>query len=435
VANSLTHALSDANRRLAERLTLIPGAVVWDYAGLVRARGAAGWTDQRLWAMARSAVAAPHQSALASHLARTLAGVRRTPAKCLVLDLDNTTWGGVIGDDGPAGIQLGDEYPGSVYKAFQRAALALTDRGILLAVVSKNDHEVVEQTFRTHPEMVIRWDDLAAVRANWRPKSENLREIAAELNIGLDALVLFDDNPVERAEVRAAVPEIGVIEAPADPLGFVDALQASSWFDQTGLSAEDRARTAMYREERGRQALAAAAASPEEFLRSLEMEAEVGLVDAATLPRVAQLVGKTNQFNLTTRRHSQAEIAGMGEDAGHVVAWLRLRDRFGDQGLVAVGILLRNETDAEIDTFLMSCRVMNRCVEQAFMAFLLERARTIGCLTATGRYLPTKKNAMVRDFFPRLGFVAAGAAEGGGDRFVLDLRTSGVAWPGVIKRR
>src|SRR5258705_9662466 len=169
--------------------------------------------------LARSAVGPTHQSALAAHLARTVAATVRTPAKCLVLDLDNTLWGGVIGDDGLGGIQLGDDYPGSVYKSFQRSVLGLMDRGILLAVVSKNYHEAVEQVFRTHPEMLIRWQDLACVRVNWRAKSENLREVAAELNIGLDALVLFDDNPVERAEARAGAPGVGIIEGPSDPLG------------------------------------------------------------------------------------------------------------------------------------------------------------------------------------------------------------------------
>jgi FkbH-like protein len=293
----------------------------------------------------------------------------------------------------------------------------------------------VEQAFRTHPEMVIRWEDLAAVRANWRPKSVNIREIAGELNIGLDALVLFDDNPVERAEVHAGAPEVGIIDVPPDPLRFVDALHACPWFDQTGLSAEDRARAAMYREERQRQILAEAATSPEEFLRTLEMEAEVGLVDESTISRIAQLVGKTNQFNLTTRRHSQAEIAGMGQDPEQIVAWLRLRDRFGDQGLVAVGILRRRHAEGEIDTFLMSCRVMNRCVEQALMAFLLERARTMGCTSVAGEYLPTKKNGMVRDFYPAMGFAPAGTLEAGGTRFVLDVRVSGVGWPDVIRRR
>jgi FkbH-like protein len=435
VPGSLTHAIADLNRRLAERVTTIPGTYVWDYAGLVRSRGVERWTDPRMWLLARAVVAPEHQGPLAAHLVRTVAGTLRTPAKCLVLDLDNTIWGGVIGDDGPGGIQLGDDYPGSAFKQFQRAALALIDRGVLLAVASKNNPEIVEETFRTHPEMVIRWDDLACVKANWRSKSENLREIARELNIGVDALVLFDDNPVERAEVRAALPNVGIVDVPTDPLQYVAALQACEYFDQPSLQAEDRDRAAMYRRDRERRSLEDQAASPEDFLRSLDMEADVGVADEQTIGRIAQLIGKTNQFNLTTRRHTQAEVAAMAGDGNHAVAWLRLRDRFGDQGLVVVGIVRRVGTVAEVDTFLMSCRVMNRRVEQAFMAYLLEHARALGCRTVRGEYLPTAKNGMVSDFYPGLGFEPDGDLAAGGRRYALDLGSRSVEWPDVIRRR
>jgi FkbH-like protein len=434
VEESLTHGLAAANRQLVRRLASLGGATVWDFAGLVRICGTATVTDGRLWALARCPIAADHHPRLAAHLTRTVAGVVRAPAKCLVLDLDNTLWGGVIGDDGPGGIQLGDDYPGNVYKGFQRTALSLLDRGILLAVVSKNDHELVETTFRTHPEMVIRWDDLAAVRVNWRPKSENLLEIAADLNIGPDALVLFDDNPVERAEVRANAPEVRVIEVPSSPLGFSEALMDSGAFDQPVLSMEDRRRAVMYRQEHQRRTAAAAAATPEEFLRGLEMEATVGRLDHTTLARISQLIAKTNQFNLTTRRHSQAEIAAMGQDPGRVVAWLRLRDRYGDQGLVVVGILQCDGPECRIDSFLMSCRVMNRQVERAFMAYLLDGARSLGCSTVVGDYLPTARNAIVREFYGDLGFTPLAELDGGGRRFVLDLRTTTVRWPEFIRR-
>jgi FkbH-like protein len=407
--------------------------VVWDYAGLVRARGAAEWTDPRMWALARAAVATAHQPALASHLMRTVSATLRTPAKCLVLDLDNTVWGGVIGDDGPTGIQLSDDFPGNAFKELQRAALGLMDRGILLAVSSKNNPEIVEETLRTHPEMVLRWDDFACVKANWRSKSENIRQIAKELNIGVDALVLFDDNPVERAEVRAALPSVGIVDVPTDPVRYAAALRDCELFDQPTLLAEDRERAAMYRSDRERRALSETAATPDEFLASLEMDAEVGVVNEQTLGRIAQLVGKTNQFNLTTRRHTQAQIAAMAADANHVVAWLRLRDRFGDQGLVVVGIVrCRNEV-AEIDTFLMSCRVMNRRVEQAFMAYLVEHARALGCRRMEGEYIPTAKNSMVSGFYPALGF-SERSKTANATRYALDLDTGTVEWPAVIRR-
>ncbi len=427
-----THELARANAALAERLTKLPGAVIWDYAGLVQSAGAATWTDRRLWVLGRIAVAAPQQPVLAAHLARAIAGVIRKPAKCLVLDLDNTIWGGVIGDDGMAGIHLGDDYPGSVFKSFQRAVLGLYDRGILLAVVSKNEHAVAEQVFREHPEMLIRWEHIAAARINWGPKSANLRAIAQDLNIGSDALVFFDDNPVERAEVRAGAPEVTVIEVPTDPIGYERVLYESGVFDQTGVSEEDLARTGMYRSDKARQELAASHENVEDFLRSLAMEADIGTADDLTLGRITQLVGKTNQFNLTTRRYSQVEMAARAADPSQLVAWLRLRDRFGDQGLVCVAIVVAEGDSARIDSFLMSCRVMNRKVEHTLMALIAGWARAKGCARLVGDYIPTAKNGMVSEFYPGLGFETAGALEGKGTRYTLDLATGIAAFPNVI---
>ena len=434
VPESLAHALARANMRLRERVAEFPDAAVWDYAGLVAAHGAANWTDRRLWALARIPVAAALQPALAAHLVRSAAGLLRKPAKCLVLDLDNTLWGGVVGDDGLAGLQLGDDHPGSAFKAFQRAVLGLADRGILIAIVSKNDLEPVEQAFREHPEMLLRLEHVAAMRVNWNPKSGNLREIAAELNIGSDALVFFDDNPVERAEVRANAPEIGVIEVPTDPLGYVSALLDSGWFDQPALLAEDRARVRMYRENAERRSLEQRFESVDDFLHSLQMVATIGEADASTLGRIAQLVGKTNQFNLTTRRHSQTELAAMAADPRTVVAWLRVRDQFGDQGLVCVAVLRADGDTAHVDSFLMSCRVMNRRVEHAMMAFLDEHARRLGCRWLTAEYIPTKKNGMVRGFYDGFGFAAESAGDDGAVRYRLDLAGSRLTWPDVITR-
>jgi len=342
----------------------------------------------------------------------------------------NTLWGGVIGDDGLSGIQLGDDYPGSVFKDFQRRLLGLMDRGILLAVVSKNDEAVAREAFERHPDMLIRWTDLAAARINWGPKSANIRAVAKDLNIGADSLVFFDDNPVEQAEVRLNAPEVMVAGVPNDPLRFADVLDALPWFDQVTLSDEDRRRTELYREQRERSVQEESFANIDDFLASLEMTAEVGAVSDATLARVAQLIGKTNQFNLTTRRHSTADVAAMAASPDAVVAWLRVADKFGDQGLVAVGILRREGTRGVIDTMLMSCRVMNRRVEHALFAYLAEHARRLGCDQLIGEYLPTAKNGMVKDLLPGLGFTP----EDGSSRFRLDLRDGALEWPAVIRR-
>jgi len=428
---TLTYALAAANAQLRARLATVPGALVWDYAGLVAGAGAATWTDARTWSLARVAVASANQPRLAAHLARTLRAARRPAAKCLVLDLDETLWGGIVGDDGMRGLKLGDEHPGSAFKAFQRQALALRDRGVLLAVASKNDLDVAKQVFLEHPEMLIKWEDLAAVRINWAPKSVNIREMAAELNIGADAMVFFDDNPVERAEVRANAPEVTVIEVPTDPLQYPAALHASPAFDQVALSDEDRSRAAMYQVERQRRSLEEATSDPTEFLRSLEMVAVVGEASPTTAARIGQLIGKTNQFNLTTRRYTDAELAELVESPRATVAWLRLNDKFGDQGLVAVGVLRTNGTTGLLDTVLMSCRVMNRGVERALLSYLAEHARRLGCRELIGEYLPTKKNAMVRELYPSLGFESMDTE---GRTFRLDLTKSSLEWPDVIRR-
>jgi FkbH-like protein len=407
---------------------------IWDYAAIVRDSGADTWTDPRLWALARVPVASDRQPILARHLARTLHGLVATPAKCLVLDLDNTLWGGVIGDDGMEGIQLGDDYPGVVYKNFQRAVLGLADRGILLAVVSKNYPDVVAQVLREHPEMLIRPEHISAMRVNWQPKSQNLLEIAQELNIGVDALVHFDDNPMERAEIAANAPGVRLVDVPADPLGYVRALSECGFFDTRLISQEDRQRVEMYRTERARAEVRSQAGSVDAFLSDLEMVAEVGTVDAANLGRVTQLLGKTNQFNLTTRRHSQGEISRMSAHSDYAALYVRLRDRFGDLGLIGVGLLAFQGEEAVIDSFVMSCRAMGRQVENALAFALADAARQRGCQTLIGDYIPTARNSIVAGLYPSLGFSTLGPLENGGQRFALNLNETKLAWPSVIQQ-
>lgn len=431
--DGLTHKLAAHNAKLAALVHGEPDVYVWDYAGLVRHSGSGTWSDTRLQMLARVEVASERQPHMARHLIRTIAALRRRPAKCLVLDLDNTLWGGVVGDDGLEGVKLGDDWPGRSFKAFQRTVLGLRDRGILLALASKNDQAVAEAVFRSHPEMLIQWSDLAASRINWEPKSKNMRSIAEELNIGTDALVLFDDNPIERAEVRASLPEAGVIEVPTDPASYRDALTSSGYFDQLGLSSEDRGRAEMYQVERRRTALRQEATTLEDFLAGLEMKAEVAPAGSSTLGRIVQLIGKTNQFNLTTRRHTPAEVAKMAEGEDSIVASLRLRDRFGDQGLIAVGILERRNDDGWLDTFLMSCRVMNRGVEHAMMAYLIEHAAALGCRRLIGEYRPTPKNHMVESLLPDLGFSALGESSDGA-LWEMDLTSPPALWPAHIQR-
>ncbi len=418
--------MAEANRQLARDLAGIADAHVFDYAGVVSGSGALAWTDRRLWYMARSVSSSENLVPLARGLARSIRALLRPAAKCLVLDLDNTLWGGVLGDDGAAEIKLGDEYPGNVFKDFQAALLGLRRRGFLLAIASKNDEQTVLDMLDGHPEMLLKRQHFAAICANWGGKPESLRKIAQQLNIGLDSLVFIDDNPVERAAVRAELPMVHVVELPAEPLGYLAALGEVAVLDQARLSVEDRARAEMYRSESLRQQVAQQAGNVEDFLRDLDMVAQVGLASPNTLERIHQLSQKTKQFNLTTRRHKADDLRRLAESPEAAVAWLRLADRYGDSGLVCVGIIERLDDECwVIDTLLMSCRVMGRRVEDAFLSYLAELARAGGARRLRGVLRPTAKNTPVQSFYPDHGF--AELSRGAEERtYLAELGRSGV---------
>ncbi|MGD9722104.1 MAG: HAD-IIIC family phosphatase [Pirellulales bacterium] len=427
------HLVAECNRQLARDLAQVPGATVLDYAGTVRDRGASRWSDPKLWYMARSGCSSENMAALAKNVARCVAALLRPAAKCLVLDLDNTLWGGVLGDDGPEGIKLGDDYPGNVFKDFQAALLGLRRRGLLLAIVSKNDESTVLEVLDSHPEMLLKREHFAAIVANWEPKPAGLRTIAQTLNIGLDSLVFVDDNPVERAAVRAELPMVHVVELPADPLGYLPALREVAVLDRPRVLDEDRQRADMYQSETQRKQIEQQATSVEEFLDNLQMEAQVGLCDATTLERIHQLIQKTNQFNLTTRRHHLDDVRRLAAAPDAAVAWLRLRDRYGDLGLVCVGIVSRlDERTWVIDTLLMSCRVMGRHVEDAFLSYLAELARQGGAHVLRGVFRPTPKNTPVKNFYPQHGFTEIGGE--GELSYEARLQAEAFAWPSVIQR-
>ncbi len=431
--DGFVHLLAECNRQLARDLAQIPDAHVFDYAGTVAAAGARRWTDPKLWYMARSGCSSENMILLVRQLARSVSALVSPAAKCVVLDLDNTLWGGVLGDDGPEGIRLGDDYPGNVFKDFQAALLGLRRRGFLLAIASKNDEQTVLEMLDSHPEMLLKREHFACICANWNPKPANLRTIAETLNIGLDSLVFIDDNPVERATIRAELPMVHVVELPPDPLGYLAALAGVAVLDRPRLLEEDRQRARMYESESLRRQVPDQATSVEDFLRTLEMTAQVGRCDASTLPRVHQLIQKTNQFNLTTRRHNIDDLRHFMDSPDAAVAWLRLADRYGDLGLVCVGIVNRLDDETwVVDTLLMSCRVMGRQVEDAFLAYLAELARTAGCKRLRGIYRPTAKNSPVKDFYSSRNFVDLGGVVE--PMYEADLSSEVFAWPAVIER-
>ena len=403
-----------ANQRIEQWAARNPGVVVFDFARLALEIGLNQLYDLRLEYVSRMPFSTAGQIAIAKRLARLIRALYVPPAKCLVVDLDNTLWGGILGEAGPAGIALGQDYPGRVFQDFQRALGRLRERGILLAIASKNNVTEVLQVFEQHPDMVLRWQDFAATEIHWNDKASSLRAIARELRIGLDALVFYDDNPLERSWIRSELPEVTVIEVPEDLLGRMAALESCEAFDQVQVSEEDRQRATLYQRERRREQARSESGSLAEFLAGLEIQVTVGLVDGDTLPRVAQLISKTNQFNLTGRRLTEAELRGQIE-GGAMACWLRAADRFGDYGLVAAAVAVPEGADWRVDNFVVSCRILGRQVENALLAMLARQVAAAGGKRLIGEYIATPRNVPARDFYVVLGFQAEG------DRWVWDL--------------
>lgn len=393
---------------------------VHDLDGLAAAIGRWNWGDERFFHLAKLPCAPEHLVPYAHNVAALISARLGRSRKCLVLDLDNTLWGGVIGDDGLAGINLGQgDAVGEAYVAFQRYAKSLKDRGVILAVCSKNEDANAREPFEKHPDMVLRLDDISCFVANWEDKAANIRRIAQELNIGLDSLVFVDDNPAERSIVRRLVPEVSVPEIPVDPADYVRAVEQHRYFEAISISSEDFKRTEYYRANLERQSTASNVADIDEFLRSLHMKGWIGPVGDLELDRTVQLIGKSNQFNLTTRRHSAADIQRMLASSEWVTRVVKLADRFGDNGLISV-LLARQEEDAlAIDTWLMSCRVLKRGVEALLLNDLAAAARERGLRRLTGEYIPTAKNVLVKHHYSSLGFEQLSAGENGGTRWQL----------------
>lgn len=433
---SLKYLIADANRQLAHDVAALTDTWILDYEGTVTDCGATRWSDAKLQYWARGGITPLGLEMLASRLSRCLAALKRPSAKCVVVDLDNTLWGGVLGDDGVEGIKISQDYPGNVFRDIQMCLKRLLARGILLAIASKNDEKTALHAIDSHPDMVLRAADFAAHFINWDPKPTNLRRIAEVLNIGLDALVFIDDNPVERAHVRAELPVVEVPEMPPDMTQWLSLLETIERFDRPRLTAEDRDRAHMYTADRSRRQLQQSAQSVEDFLHSLGMIAEVGLCDETTLDRIHQLIEKTNQFNLTSRRYTRDEVRELARGPHSAVAWLRLRDSFGDMGLVAVGVIRELESVVwEIDTLVMSCRVMGRHVEDAFLAYLAELAQERGAKTLRGVYIPTAKNEPVRGFFGARGFTPDTEANNGTSGTAYVRALDGImAWPSCVQR-
>jgi FkbH-like protein len=407
-------AIASVNERLyalAERETAV---YVLDYDALVARHGRRSWRDEAKWQRFMLPAASqnlPHIAQEWLHFIQPLTGA---VAKVAAVDLDNTLWGGIVGEDGFERLRMGAEYPGSCYRAVQQALLALRERGIVLAVCSKNNPTDALDVIDRHPDMLLRREHFAAIYANWEPKSKNLEAVARDLNVGIDAVALIDDNPVERLEAKSALPQLRIIDLPGDPARYAGAIADATCFARLRTSSEDRLRADYYRQERERKEFAGTIPSREDFLRSLEQEAQIEPATEIHVARVAQLTQKTNQFNLTTRRYSEAQVRQFIDDPAYQVVVMKLRDRFGDSGLIGVAIVRSHpepKADFIVDTFLMSCRVIGRGAETALLAYLVEHARELGKKRITATFHPTAKNEPAKSFLPDHGFRKIADAE------------------------
>ncbi len=401
------------------------GCALLDVATLAETVGTGRFHDPVAYSLYKLPFAPEIAPLFCDWIARLLAAARGKSRKCLVLDLDNTLWGGAIGDEGLEGIILGQgSAVGEAFVAIQSFAKALKERGIILAVCSKNTDAVARRAFQEHPEMILKEDDIAVFQANWHDKASNIEAIASALNIGVDALVFLDDNPVERATVRQALPMVAVPEVGHEPADYLATLGAAGYFEALSFSDEDALRAQSYASNARRLEVKATARDLGDYLASLEMKIAFRDFNKIDRPRLVQLINKTNQFNLTTRRYTEAAVIEMETSDTVQGRYCRLKDRFGDFGIIGITITRTTAPEQwDIDTWLMSCRVLGREVEAAMLHDLVTRARAQGITTLRASFAPTQKNAMVANLYDRLGFERTSGAAGEAAEFQLDVAT------------
>jgi FkbH-like protein len=427
-ADSQAHLVTEFNRALAASIGDMRGVFIWDFDGFSRARGLDTLFDPKMWYVSKNPFKPSAYPAIAEDLLRYIRGAFGRVKKCVVVDLDNTLWGGVAGEDGLEGVKLGHAYPGNCYRDFQKELLKLYHRGILLAIDSKNNEEDALRVLDEHPDMILRRRHFAAVRINWQDKAANLRAIARELNIGLDSMVFIDDNPAECALISQECPECAVVVLPDKPYLLPAAVSAIAGLENIHITEEDRRKGDLYRAEAARREQEDQYSNLDEFLRSLEMEVAIDPATRFSIPRIAQLTQKTNQMNMTTRRYSEAQIDAFANDPARAVFSVSARDRFGDHGIIGVMILELRESEYAIDTFLLSCRVIGRGIEQAMVAFAAGLARARGIERLSGEFVRTAKNTPAAGFYERSGFVRTGDT-----RFELAIQDESLPYPAHVR--
>ena len=428
--DSQRDAICQINRGLISLAAKYQGVHILDYDALVARYGRANWSNESRWLSMRLPVAVENFHHLSDEWLKFIVPMSGRVAKALVVDLDNTLWGGVLGEDGADGILLDGEYPGAAYQALQQVLLDLSQRGVILAVCSKNDEAEAMKVLNSHPGMHLRPDNFSVLKINWEDKATNIRAIAQELNIGTDAIAFLDDNASERLWIRQSLPEVCVIDLSDDPMTYADTVRAAPVFERLKLSSEDKQRSRQYAELRQRKDLQARMGSLEDFYRSLNMQLDVFYATPSDVSRVAQLTQKTNQFNLTTQRYSDADISKFLDDTSFDIFASRVKDRFGDSGIISVAIVEIDGTKARLDTFLLSCRVIGKTIETAILSVIAKELEGRGIKLLISNYLATAKNSPASNFLPDHGF-----KENKNSMWQIELPASKLKVPEWIKTR
>ena len=417
VPSSFIYQVREANLELMKLCRAYKNSFICDIALLQSHLGYNFVFDPQFYIKADMVYSLDFLPYIAKNITDIVTSITGSFNKCLILDLDNTTWGGIIGDDGVEGIQVGHFGIGKVFTELQLWAKQLKQRGIILAVCSKNTEEIAKEPFISHPEMVLRLDDIAVFVANWETKVDNIRHIKSILNIGFDAMVFIDDNPFEREMVKTGIPELTVPELPEDPAEYLGYLRGLNLFETASVTEEDANRTKQYQEEAQRNILLKSFENEHDFLQNLQMVSNPVPVDHFNTPRVAQLSQRSNQFNLRTRRYTEEDIKHICNNPDHFTLSLSLKDRFGDHGLIGAIILQKSDNNSLfIDTWIMSCRVLKRGMENFTLNCIVELAAKHNIERIIGEYIPTKKNEIVKDHYLNLGFTQQGGF------WVLDVK-------------
>lgn len=403
VPGTLSWMISRLNHKMGSLMG--DGAYILDVCGLAARIGLEDWHDPKLWNLAKLPFSQKYTPIYSEFFCRILASRYGKSRRCLILDLDNTLWGGIIGDDGVEGILIGNGDPiAEAHLSVQATALELRGRGVALAISSKNEDITARQPFKTHPDMLLREMHIAVFQANWSDKASNIKAIAQTLSLGLGSMVFLDDNPAERMQVRRELPEVAVPELPNDPALYTRTLLAAGYFEATAFSEEDKKRADFYKGNAERTELLSRSSDMDAYLHSLKMVISFKSFDKVGRARIAQLINKSNQFNLTSKRYSELEISSLEEDEKYFTRQIRLKDVLGDNGMISVVICKKNGTVWEIDTWLMSCRVLGRCVEIAVLQDVVSNAIEQGAKELIGFYIPTERNVIVKDHYKKLGF-------------------------------